>query len=35
MALRGFASLDYGHKKKRAKRNIFLCEMDAVVYRLA
>ncbi len=31
MALRSFASLDYAHKKKRTKRDIFLSEMDAVV----
>ena len=27
----GFSSLDYAHKKKRTKREIFLSEMDAVV----
>jgi IS5 family transposase len=31
MVQRSFASLDYAHKKKRTKRDIFLGEMDAVV----
>jgi len=31
MTQRSFASLDYTHKKKRTKRDIFLSEMEAVV----
>ena len=31
MVQRSFASLDYAHKKKRTKRDIFLGEMEAVV----
>ncbi|VAV99483.1 Mobile element protein [hydrothermal vent metagenome] len=31
MDQQSFSSLDYAHKKKRTKREIFLGEMDAVV----